>query len=97
MNLLIRDEKLLKKYNTVWDQLNNLVKKEFNSELVYNDKHIKDKIRLYNVNFYGNKIPKNECYTCLSVILLDSVVNVDKKYYPQIFLEQYKYAVIRKR
>ena len=58
MNLLIRDEKLLKKYNTVWDKLNNLVKKEFNSELVYNDKYTKDKIRLYNVNFYGNKMPK---------------------------------------
>ena len=58
MNLLIRDEKLLKKYNTVWDKLNNLVKKEFNSELVYNDKYTKDKIRLYNVNFHGNKMPK---------------------------------------
>ena len=33
------------------------------------------------------KCLKNECYTCLFVILLDSVVNVDKKYYPQIFLE----------
>ena len=39
-----------------------------------------------NTNFLGNKIPEdNEYYTCLSVILLDSVVKIDNDYYPQIF------------
>ena len=40
----------------------------------------------YHEIFYGNKI------SCLSVILLDSVVNVDKKYYPQTFSEECKYT-----
>ena len=32
-----------------------------------------------NTNFQGNKIPKdNECCACLSIILLDSVLNLDK-------------------
>ena len=46
-------------------------------------------------NFQHNNIPKdNEYCACLSVILLDSIfVNLNKKYYPQIFLEEYKYAV----
>ena len=48
--------------------------------------------------FNGNKIPEdNECCTCLSKISLDSLVNVDQKYYPQIFLEECKCAVKKKK
>ena len=45
----------------------------------YNDKVVK--------NFEICKMQKdNEYFTCLSVVLLDSIfVNSDKKYYPQIF------------
>ena len=32
--------------------------KKFDDEPVSNDKYIKTKIRLYKMNFYGNKIPK---------------------------------------
>ena len=38
----------------------------------------------------------NECCACLSVISLDCIVNVDEKYYPQIFLEECKYAIKKK-
>ena len=39
-----------------------------------------------------------ELYTCLSVILLDPIfVNSDNSYYPQIFLEECKYAVKKKK
>ena len=57
---------------------------------MYNDKCIKTKINSYRINFYGYKIPKeNERYTCLSVILLDSIfVNSDNEYHPQIFLRR---------
>ena len=46
-------------------------------------------------NFQHNKIPKDNKYcACLSVILVDSTfVNSNKKYYPQIFLEECKHAV----
>ena len=64
-----------------------------------NDKYIKTKIKIYNAkvytNFQRNKIPKdNEYCACLSVILLDFVfVHSNKEYYPQIFLEECKYAI----
>ena len=29
---------------------------------------------------------------CLSIIMLDSVIKVNKKYYPQTLLEEYKYV-----
>ena len=51
-----------------------------------------------NTNFVGNTIPEDkEYYTCLSVILLDSVVKIDNDYYPQIFLKECKYAVKKKK
>ena len=63
-----------------------------------NDKHIKTKIKSYeggiNTNFQGKKIPKeNASYKCLSFIMLDSVIKINKKYHPQTFLEECKYEV----
>ena len=67
MNLLVHDKELLKKYNEIWDKIKHLLKKEFNGEPVYNYKYIETKINSYSINFYDNKIPKeNETYTCLS-------------------------------
>ena len=64
---------------------------------MYNDKYVKAKISFYNVNYYGHKMPKeNERYTFLSAILLDSVIDEEKKYYSKIFLEQCKYAMKKK-
>ena len=75
---------------------------EFDSEPVYsdNDKYIKTKIKMYedrvNTNFQGKKVPKeNALYKCLLLIMLDSVVRVNKKCYPKTLLEECKY-VIRK-
>lgn len=44
--------------------------------------------------FMIKKIPKeNACCTCLSVILLDSVIGLDREYYPQTLLEKCKYEI----
>ena len=49
-----------------------------------------------NTNIQGKKVPKeNASYKCLSLITLGSVIRINKKYYPQTFLEECKY-VIRK-
>ena len=45
------------------------------------------------MNFYGNKTAiEGKNYTWFSVILLDSLVNGDKKYNPQVFLIEWNYA-----
>ena len=47
-----------------------------------------------NVNFQGKEVPKeNASYKCLSLIMLDSVIRVNKKYYLQTLLEECKYVV----
>ena len=49
-----------------------------------------------NTNFQGKKVPKESTsYKCLVLIMLDSVIRVNKMYYPQTLLEECKY-VIRK-
>ena len=86
INFLVSDRKMLEKYSEIWNKIKSLIKKELNSEPVYNDKYIKAKIKIYNVkvhtNFQHNKIPNdNEYCACLSVILLDSIfVNSNKEY-----------------
>ena len=71
---------------------------EVDSEPVYgdSDKYIKTKIKLYvdkvNTNFQGKKVPKeNASYKCLSLMMLNSVIRVSKKYYPQTLFEECKY------
>ena len=98
----VNDNKLLKKYNKIWEKISSLMNIEFDSEPVYGDgdKYIKQKITMYegrvNTNFQGKKVPKeNASYKCLSLIMLDSVIRVNKKYYPQTLLEEWEY-VIRK-
>ena len=72
------------------------------SEPVYGDnaKYIKANIKSYrdkiNTNFQGNKIPKeNATCKCLSLIMLHSVIRVNKKNYLQTLLEECKYTIKR--
>ena len=104
MNLLVNDKEILEKCCEIWNKIKSLIKKEFNSEPVYHDQYIKTKIKIYSdkvyANFQYNKIPKDNKYcTCLPIILLDSIFffNSDKEYYPQTFLEEFKYAIKDKK
>ena len=102
MSLKADDNKLLKKYNKIWKIISNLLNIEFDSEPAYgdNDKYIKTKIKKdedrINTNFQGEEVPEEDAsYKCLSLIVLESVIRVSKKCYPQTLLEEGKY-VIRK-
>ena len=70
----------------------------FESKPVYgdDDKYIKTKIKIYVdsmiTNFHNKKIPKGKILCkCLSIIMLDSCIKANKKYYPQTLLEECKY------
>ena len=98
MSFKINDNKLLKKYNQIWKKVNNLLNTKFDSEPVYgdNEKYIKTKIKIYdgniNTNFQSKKVPKeNASFRCLSLIMVDSTVEVKKKHYPQALLEKCKH------
>ena len=104
MSLKATDNRLLKNYTKIWGKVSSIMNVKFDSEPVYgdNDKYIKTKIKSYgdkvNTNFQGKKVPKeNASYKCLSLIMLDSVIRADKKYYPQKLLEECKYKVTRNK
>ena len=61
-----------------------------------NDKYIKTKVKIYAssiiTNFHNKEIPKEkEPCKYLSIIMIDSVIKSNKKYYPQTLLEECKY------
>ena len=48
--------------------------------------------------FSGDEIPKERNhYICIAVICIDSVLRVDKKNYPQVYLEQCKYKTKKRQ
>ena len=100
MSLKVSDKNLLKKYTKIWGRVSSLIGKEFDVEPVYgdSDKYIKTKIKsdgdTVNTNFQGKKVQKeNALYKCLSLILLDSVIRVNKKYHSQTLLEECQYEI----
>ena len=89
----------MKNYNKIWEKVEKLMRIDFESKPVYgdDDKYIKTKIKIYAgsmiTNFHNKKMPKEKApCKCLSIIMLDSVIKANKKYYPQTLLEECKYV-----
>ena len=98
MSFFIKDNKVLEKYEKSWDFIKNKLGFKFNSLPVYGKKYLKTKVREYEgmikTNVLGNGIPKeNMHYTCIACITIDSVMRLDKKNYPQVYLEECKYKI----
>ena len=99
MSFRVNNKQLLEKYSKIREKVEKLMRIDFESKPVCadDDKYIKTKIKIYTgsmvTNFHNKKIPKEKApCKCLSIIMLDSVIKVNKKYYPQIFLEECKYV-----
>ena len=75
MYFMIEVDDLLEKCNTIWDNVSTDVKKEFDSDSVYNKKFLKTKIRSHGgevTDFYDKEISEvNSNNTWLAVISLD--------------------------
>ena len=98
MSFLIKDDEVWEKYEQIWDLIKNKLGIKFHSEPVYDKKYLKTKVREYDgvikTNFLGNDVPKeNMHYTCIACITIDSVMRMDKKNYPQVYLEECKYKI----
>ena len=83
----------------IWKNFEKLIKIELESKPTYgyDDKYIKTKIQKYAdsivTNFHNKKMPKGKVpCRCLSIIMLDSVIESHEKYHPQTFLGERKYV-----
>ena len=95
---MIKDDEVWKKCDKIWDAIKNKLKIKFHSEPVYEYKYLKGKVREFDgvikTNFLGNDISKeNMHYTCIAFITIDSIMKMDKKYFPQVYLEECKYKI----
>ena len=103
MYFIVKDKKLLKSYTKIWETIEGLMKINFESKPVYgdDDKYIKTKIKSYSkhqkhqiiTNFHNKKMLKEKApCKCLSIIMINSVIKANKKYYTQTLLEECKYT-----
>ena len=75
---------------------------KFHSKLVYDEKFIKVKVKEFNgvvnTNILDDQIPKErEHYTCIACMIIDYVMKIEKKNYPQVYLEECKYRLKMKK
>ena len=107
MSFFTDNNEFLERCTKIWEKINDLVNKKFDSEPVCNNKYINTKIRSYNndimTNFHDvdkkdNKLPdKNKPYKCMSLISLDSIIKINEKYYPKTLLQECVYKLINRK
>ena len=101
MSFKIEDESVHLKYTEIWNKIKKPLNARFHSQPIYDDKYMKTKVKTFssmiNTLFSGNEIPKERNnYNCIVAICIDSVLKLDKKNYPQVYLEQCKYKIKRR-
>ena len=89
-------------YNEIWEVIRKLLKVDFTVGPVRDNKYLVAKLKIFDrinrTTFTNNAIPieKNH-YTCISAIDIDSVLKIDKRVYPQAYLEQCKYKLNKRK
>ena len=103
MSFQIEDESVYLKYTEIWkEKFKKSLNTRFDSQPIYGDKYIKTKVKRFssmiNTLFSGNEIPKERNrYVCITAIFIDYVLKVDQENYPQVYLEQCKYKIKRRK
>ena len=99
MSFAVNNKQLIKSCNKIWEKVEKLMKIDFESKPVYggDDKYIKTKIKTYAdsivTNFSNKRMSKERApRKCIAIIILDSVIKANKRYYPRAFLEECKYV-----
>ena len=88
---MVKDNNVLDKYNEIYNKIKEKLSIKFHSMPVQDQTYIKAKVREFDgvikTNLLGNEIPKeNMYYTCTACITIESVMKMDKKNYPQVYL-----------
>ena len=97
------DEKTYKKYNEIWEVIRNLLKIDFTVNPVRDGIYLVAKLKIFDrinrTTFNNNSyIPmERNHYICIPVIDIDSVLKIDKRAYPQAYLEQCKYKLKKRK
>ena len=99
---MIVDDNVYLGYTEIWNKIKKASYIRLHSQPIYDDKYIKTKVKTFNgvINtvFADSKIPKERNhYICIAAICIDSIMKKDKKNYPQVYLEQCKYKIKKRK
>ena len=99
MSFVTDDKEVYKEYNEIWEVVRKLLKLKYFVSPVRDDKYTIAKLKIFkNINmttFTNDTIPEEN--TCISAIDIDSVLKIDKKSFPQVYLEQCKYKLKKRK
>ena len=98
MSFVTDDEKIYEKYNEIWEVIRNLLKIDFTVNPVRDDIYLVVKLKIFHrinrTTFTNNAIAiEQNHYICIPEKDIDSVLKIDKRAYPQAYLEQCKYKL----
>ena len=103
MSFVTDDEKVYEKYDEMWNVVKSLLKLRFAASPIRNNKYILAKLKIFkkkNLTTFNNNnivpIQKNH-YICIPAIDIDSVLKIDKKAYAQVYLEECKYKLKKRK
>ena len=102
MSFVTDDEKVYEKYDEIWNVVKSLLKLKFAASPIRNDTYILAKLKIFkkkNLTTFNNNIAPKEKnhYICIPAIDIDSVLKIDKKVYPQAYLEECKYKLKKRK
>ena len=64
MSFLIKNDEIWQKYEHIWNVIKNKLNIKFNTELIYENKYLKAKVREFDgdikINFLNNDLPKEK-------------------------------------
>ena len=98
MSFLCKNSEVWYKYEEIWNVIKHKLHIKFHSQPIYENRYSKTKVREFDdnikTNFIRNNIPKqNTYYTCIACITIENVIKMNKKIYPQVYLEECKYRI----
>ena len=103
MSFVTEDKEVYEKYKEIWNVVKRLLKLKFATSPVRDDKYILAKLKIFNkinrTTFNNNNvipIEKNH-YICIPARDIHSVLKIDKKAFPQAYLEQCKYKLKKRK
>ena len=102
MSFVADDKEVYEKYDEIWNVVKSLLKLKFAASPIRDDKYILAKLKIFkkkNITTFNNNIVPTEKdhYICIPAIDIDSVLKIDKKSYPQAYLEECKYKLKKRK
>ena len=102
MAFISDDKDVYDKYGAIWNKIGKLLKLKCSVNAIRDEKYVCCKLKIFGgvvwSTFTDNVVPvEKQCYLCIAAIDIDSALKVDKKVYPQAYLEQCKYKLKKRK